>query len=50
MQNALVPHPALLRTGCVDTIKPSVPAPELRTGTLYFFRFVKEQYSLHRKE
>jgi hypothetical protein len=41
-----VPHSTLLFAECVDTIKPSVPVPDFGTETLYFFRFVKEQYSL----
>ena len=39
-------HSTLLFVECVDTIKPSVSVPDFRTETLYFFRFVKEQFSL----
>ena len=39
-------HPTLLFVECVDTIKPSVSVPDFETETLYFFRFVKDQYSL----
>ena len=39
-------HPTLLSVECVDTIKPSVSVPDFETETLYFFRFVKDQYSL----
>jgi hypothetical protein len=41
-----VTHPTLLFVECADTIKPSIPIPDFGTETLYFFRFVKEQYSL----
>ena len=39
-------HSTLLSVECVDTIKPSISVLDFRTETLYFFRFVKEQYSL----
>ena len=41
-----MPHPTLLFVECVDTIKPSVSVPDFETETLYFFSFVKDQYSL----
>jgi hypothetical protein len=41
-----VPHSTLLFAERGDTIKPSVSIPDCGTETLYFFHFVKEQYSL----
>ncbi len=38
------PDPFVCRTR--DTIKPSVPDSNFETETLYFFHFVKDQYSI----